>query len=222
MPDQPHPAVPSARPVINDCWNKIGVWGDASCPELVRHVHCRHCPVYSAAAAELLNGELPPGYVADWTSHFAREKPVVEQDTQSAVIFRIAAEWMFKEISELKAIHSLPHRRHDTILGLVNIRGELLVCVSLARVLNLEKTPETSRVAHPYLLVISHESSRLVFPVDEVGGIQHFSLQAVKTVPATVAGAGTTYVTGILPWRDKSVGCLDGPLLYYTLNKGLA
>ena len=228
MPNQPQASAGPALPVINDCWNKIGVWGDGSCPELARHVHCRHCPVYSAAAAELLNGELPAGYLAEWTAHFAREKPVVERDTQSAVIFRVGTEWfalsvtMFKEISELKAIHSLPHRRTDIVLGLANIRGELLVCVSLAKVLNLEQPPESNPAAHPFLLVISHEGTRLVFPVDAVGGLQHFSLQTVQKVPATVAGAMATYVTGILPWQGKSVGCLDGPLLYYTLNKSLA
>ncbi len=36
---------------IDDCWNRIGVRGDGSCPELKRHIHCRNCPVYSAAAA---------------------------------------------------------------------------------------------------------------------------------------------------------------------------
>ena len=44
-------SIPFARAGLNDCWNKIGVRGDGSCPELARHVHCRNCPVYSASAA---------------------------------------------------------------------------------------------------------------------------------------------------------------------------
>jgi chemotaxis-related protein WspD len=227
MQSQPGASAPAT---LNDCWNKIGVWGDAICPELVVHTHCRNCPVYSAAAAELLNGEPPAGYLAEWTRHFAREKPVVEKETHSVVLFRIGAEWLalpvtvFKEVSEVKPIHSLPHRRNRIVLGLVNIRGELLICVSLAEMLNLEKTPAVAleAKAHPYLLVISYEGSRLVFPVDEVAGIHHFNPHALHEVPATVSGAMSTYSSGILSWRDKSVGCLNEQLLVYTLNKSLS
>ena len=42
-----------------DCWNRIGVRGDASCPELADCAHCRHCATYSASAARLL-------YVTSW------------------------------------------------------------------------------------------------------------------------------------------------------------
>jgi len=57
-----------------DCWNKIGVSGDGTCGELVKFVHCRNCPVYSAAGAMLLDREPPAGYRKRWTEHFAIEK----------------------------------------------------------------------------------------------------------------------------------------------------
>ena len=48
---------------IDDCWNRIGVRGDGSCPELKQYVHCRNCPVYSAGAADAARcrraGQLP-------------------------------------------------------------------------------------------------------------------------------------------------------------------
>ena len=34
---------------IDDCWNRIGVLGDGSCPRLAEHIHCRNCPVHAAA-----------------------------------------------------------------------------------------------------------------------------------------------------------------------------
>ncbi|MCW1245836.1 chemotaxis protein CheW, partial [Pseudomonas sp. SAICEU22] len=40
---------------IDDCWNRIGVHGDKSCPLLAEHIHCRNCSVYSAAATRLLD-----------------------------------------------------------------------------------------------------------------------------------------------------------------------
>jgi chemotaxis-related protein WspD len=217
---------------INDCWNKIGVWGDGSCPELIKYIHCRNCPVYSAAAVKLLDRELPKGYIAEWTSHFAQETPAAAQDTNSVLIFRLGSEWLalstivFEEVSELKTIHSLPHQRNDIVLGLINIRGELLVGVSIAKALGLGETAQlkqkSNHTVHGRMLVVSSEGHRFVFPVDEVGGIHHFSLKEVKKVPTTVAGAGSTYTTGLLSWRDKSVGCLNDQLLFYTLNKSLS
>jgi Magnesium chelatase, subunit ChlI len=38
----------------NDCWNQIGVFGDGTCPELAKVIHCRNCPVYAAGGRSLL------------------------------------------------------------------------------------------------------------------------------------------------------------------------
>ena len=225
-------STPFARTGLNDCWNKIGVRGDGSCPELERHVHCRNCPVYSASAAKLLDADLPAGHLDEWTGHFSGEQKVEEAGTQSVVIFRIGAEWLalptavFKEVATLRAVHSLPHRRSGLVRGLANVRGTLLVCVSLGDLLVLEPATEMrkdrARTLHRRLLVISREGSRLVFPVDEVHGIHRCQPRELKAVPATVAKATATYTKAVLAWHDKAVGCLDDQLLFYTLNRSLA
>ena len=43
---------------IDDCWNRIGVCGDQTCPELTRFVHCHNCPVFSTASERLLTAPL--------------------------------------------------------------------------------------------------------------------------------------------------------------------
>ena len=232
MSDGFETSTPFARADLTDCWNKIGVHGDGSCPELERYVHCRNCPVYSASATKLLDAELPAGHLEEWTGHFSRAQQVEEAGTQSVVIFRIGAEWLalptavFKEVATLRPVHSLPHRRGSLVLGLANVRGALLVCVSLGDVLGLEKAPEVKkekgRTLHRRLLVISREGSRLVFPVDEVHGIHRCQPRELKAVPATVAKATATYTKSMLAWHDKTVGCLDDQLLFYTLNRSLA
>ena len=70
--------------------------------------------------------------------------------------------------------------------------------------------------------MISREGSRLVFPVDEVHGIHRCQPRELKEVPATVAKATATYTKSVLAWREKTVGCLDDQLLFYTLNRSLA
>src|SRR6187455_1714785 len=124
------------REIITDCWNKIGVRGDSSCTELEQAIHCRNCRVYSNAAANLLDGEPPADYIAHWTEQARQPKGLAERATVSVLIFRIGTEWLavqttaLTEIASLRPIHSIPHRRNGVVLGLTNIRGELLVCVS--------------------------------------------------------------------------------------------
>src|SRR5712691_5819429 len=119
------------------CWSRIGVWGDRQCGELQKHIHCHNCPAYSAAAAQMLDGELPPAYSQQWTEHFARTKEESSQETQSIIILRVGPEWLALPVNFLvevvgrRPVHSLPHSRNSFIKGLVNIRGQLLVCVSL-------------------------------------------------------------------------------------------
>ena len=111
------------------------------------------------------------------------------------------------------------------LLGLANIRGELLVCVALAGVLGLEKVgPEKSsskRAIYRRMVVAGREGSRFVFPVEEVHGIHLFNPNELKGLPSTVAKAQTTYIRGILLWQNKSVGCLDDQLLFEMLDGSL-
>src|SRR5690242_21691451 len=51
-----------------DCWNRIGVAGDRSCPELTAFIHCRNCPAFAAAARSFFDRPAPEGYLAEWSS----------------------------------------------------------------------------------------------------------------------------------------------------------
>ena len=218
--------------MIEDCWNKIGVRGDGTCPELKRHAHCRNCPVYGAAAAELLHAAPADEALSDRTHHFAKPKHIEEGCSQSILIFRLDTEWLavptsiVDEVATPKPIHSLPGRRNHTVLGLTNVRGELLMSVSLALILNLPTSPESTRAGTPTsyarLLVLRRDSARVVCPVDEVYGIHRFSPSALRDVPATLARAGSRYSTKLLPWDGRSVGILDDQLLFYAVRRSVA
>ena len=215
---------------IDDCWNRIGVQGDMSCPELERHIHCRNCPVYGAAAARLLDSELPDGYVDERTSHYARMQLDESRATGAFTLFRIGAEWLclpasaVSEITSMRTIHKLPHRA-QVVLGVVNVRGELLICLSLAHLLGVDPAPaprEGDAIAYPRLVVMASDQGRLVFPVDEMHGIERFAPGALQEVPASIGKAAATYTSAMLPWGERSVGCLDAGLVLYGFHRGLA
>jgi chemotaxis-related protein WspD len=68
---------------LNDCWNRIGTWGNRQCPVLKGAIHCRNCSVYSSAATRRLEEELPPGYLDRWTDHFAVRAQPTDQPSQN-------------------------------------------------------------------------------------------------------------------------------------------
>jgi chemotaxis-related protein WspD len=228
-PLTPAPVQQTGTQEIDTCWTRIGVHGNGSCPELKRFIHCRNCGVFSSAAHRLLDRPLPEEYRREWTHHFSQQKKRAAQTKLSAVIFRVSDEWLalptqaFQEVAERRRIHSLPHRRQGIVLGLANIRGELLICVALARLLGLDRAPaaQVARTTYDRLLVTAWEGSRLVFPVDEVQGIHRFQGHELREPPSTVMKSKPSFSEGILLWRDKAVGFLDPALLFSTLNQSL-
>jgi chemotaxis-related protein WspD len=212
-----------------DCWNTIGVAGDQSCRELPRTIHCHNCAIYAAAAAQFLDRPLPPEYRREWAAHFAREKKIAAPAKTSALIFRIGNEWLgmptpaFQEIAERRALHSLPHRRRGVVLGLINVRGELLICAALSKLLGLEDTSHHQRriAVFDRILVANWSGQRFAFPVDEVHGVHRFHSADLREPPATVARSGVNCAIGVFPWRHHTVGYLEPESLFAALNRNL-
>jgi len=126
------------------------------------------------------------------------------------------------EILEMRPVHSLPHRRNGVVSGLVNVRGGLFLCISLAALLGLEPAKEPQRSGRSRLLVLNRDESHFAFPVDEVHGTHRYDPGLLKEVPATVAKTVPTYTRHVLTWQDKSVACLDEDLLFSAFNRNLA
>ena len=215
---------------VHDCWNSIGVRGDVSCPELQRHVHCHNCPVYAAAALALLDREPPAGTNAGWTAHFAEPLAQAAAGTVSLFVFRIGPDWLampaalVTEVAPERTVHSLPHRRRGALLGVVNVHGALVMCVSIGAVLGLDAAPADA-AARPFargrIVLIRHGDLRAACPVDEVSGVHRVEPAVLADTPAAVSGPRAC-VTHLWAWRDGTVGVLDETLLGQALRRSVA
>ena len=236
---QPSASAKQKATRLEDCWNHIGVFGDRSCEVLIDCVHCRNCHVYSAAGRSLLE-RLPPGdYLQEWTSVLAETKRGSESSTLSAdgtvvrsdqslsvMIFRLASELfalpvgVFLEVSAPFMVHSVPGRTNDLFLGMVNIRGEIMLAASLTNLLGL-KTLQASSGSHTgvgRMAVASAPEGKWVFPIDEIYGIYLFNRVDVKPAPVVISNANSSYANGVFQWQNRSVSLLDPDRIFSALN----
>jgi chemotaxis-related protein WspD len=208
-------------PLVDDCWNRIGVKGDGSCPELPRVVHCHNCPVFAAAGQKLFEREPPAECVEEWTSALARKESTVDCDTTAVLIFRIGAEWLaldvrsVVEVSEMRVVRRVPQRSDRMFLGLANIRGELQLCIALAELLGIE----TDAGPGTRLLIAEDSPRRWAFAVDEVAGVHHKGAGEIGNIPSTVAHSSTHFSQRIFTWNGKRVGYLAAEQIFAALQK---
>ncbi|TNF36192.1 MAG: chemotaxis protein CheW, partial [Gammaproteobacteria bacterium] len=142
--------------IIHDCWNKIGIWGKEKprCRELDELVHCNNCPVYAEAGRMLLGRPVDKNYLDEWLGNLSKPRDEASDQTHSALCFRLGDEWfalpsaIIREITHCSKHHSLPHRKNRVLRGLVNVRGELLLCFSLGALFQLQKSEKELASIH--------------------------------------------------------------------------
>jgi len=224
------------EPPVPECWRVIGIAGDHSCPELATFIHCRNCPVLADAARTFFDRDPPPGYLETWRQIL--EEPAADSDgeTTSVLVFRLAKEWfalpaaVLVEVTMPRALHRVPHRGGG-LTGLVNIRGQLQLCMSLHALTGIDDTPnaETARatpgaeadslsVPAARLLVLERDAAagteRWVVGVDEVAGVYRLPRTAARGVPSTVGQTPQRCSTALFDWQGRTVGLLDERLVF--------
>ena len=210
---------------IDDCWNRIGIHGDKSCPLLSEHIHCRNCAVYSTAATRLLDR-----YALQQDDRVQVSNTVEsEVKTRSLLMFRLGEEWLglatrcLVEVAPLQAIHSLPHQRSGALLGVANVRGALVACLSLVELLGLDGISNVApgtRVM-PRMLIIAAHGGPVVVPVDEVDGIHAIDEQILDAASRSGTQASAKYTRGVLQFKGRSLRWLDEEQLLSAVTRSL-
>ena len=234
-------SVSENRPL--DCWRVIGVGGDRSCPELETYIHCRNCPVMANAAEAFFNRAPPDGYLDEWRRVLETTSENTESSGLSVLVFRLADEWFslaaesLTEVTPLRKIHTIPHRSNSVFAGMVNVRGQLLLCCSLHGLLGLRQidplvlkqrktldqksddnrsiqlSDDAAILAPERLLVTSLTTSRVTrrwtFPVNEVAGVHRISEEELRDVPSTVGKPGQRFSSALFSWNSRTVSLLD-------------
>lgn len=213
---------------IDDCWNRIGVNGDQSCAKLAAHIHCRNCEVYSGAAQRNLQRPVDAAYRAQWADHFRQPQQRSAASDQSALVFRIGAEWLalptvtVSSVAPLAAAHRLPHRAPAGLLGIVNVGGKLKPMMSLGALLGIDEqaVPATlGRHVFARLLVMRWEGQSFALPVADLHGIARYPQAGLAAPAATINKGLDRFLTGVLTLGDMRIGVLDAALIGHQLTR---
>jgi chemotaxis-related protein WspD len=127
----------------------------------------------------------------------------------------------------------VPHRAGTALAGIVNVRGQLQLCVSLHAVLGLPGGPQAS-AAHPggpedgagRLIVLERTAGptaeRWVVGVDEVAGVHRVGRADLRPVPSTVSQAAARCSSALFEWQERTVALLDEVRLFEALREAVS
>lgn len=209
---------------IDDCWNRIGIHGERSCPLLVEHIHCRNCSVYSAAATRLLDRY---SLAQEHRVQAYGSEAHSEIKTRSILVFRLGEEWLglptrcLVEVAPLQVVHSLPHQRSRALLGVANVRGALVACLSLVELLGLDSAPAVTQSVRimPRMLIVAAKDGPVVVQVDEVDGIHAIDERVLDSASSSGDHANAKYTRGVMQWNARSLRLLDEDQLLLAVTR---
>jgi chemotaxis-related protein WspD len=201
------------------------------------HIHCRNCPVFAGAALGFFERRAPDGYLADWSEWLAEpagpatywnasevesEQYLSQDEAVSVFIFQLGEEWLafhtktIVEVASPSPIHRIPHRSNSVLTGVVNLQGQVQLCVSLHGLLGATATPRPS----PRLVVLrdADRAETWVFAADDVVGVRRVPRAQWRTVPSTLINPAIGFSQAILSWDGRTVGLLDEQRIFTALR----
>jgi chemotaxis-related protein WspD len=213
-----------SAPQIERCWAEIGTWGDGTCPLLFEAAHCRNCEIFANKGRRLLDRVPPADYIDGWTAVLADARKDEGERQRVALVVSLGEAYyavpvaICREAMDAVPIRRIPHRSDDFVLGLVGVRGELRVCLSLAA---LGLDDGDGRGYHRMVLLERREGGDWVVPVTEIHGIHRYGDDDIEPIPMTVSQSPNPYTIGLVRWQDRLLGVLDDELLIAALARRL-
>lgn len=184
------------------------------------------------SASRLFNRTPEKAYLREWAEVLAQPAENLQDSKEtSVVIFRLADQWfslptlLFSEIASERTINKIPHQNHSILLGVVNLRGQLRLCFSMHRLLEVEQRVDpihnTLKKGYPRLLAITDGEEIWTFPVEEVDRVGEIDNSKISNVPVNVSNSQENCLKGILHLNRKKIHVIDQELFLVNLKRNL-
>ncbi len=136
-------------------------------------------------------------------------KQITDSLIQSFLVFDLAGETycinaqFVREVYPLKDYTSLPGVP-SYILGIINVRGQILTIVNLKKLFNL---PEKGLGELNKVIIIRDQKMEFGILADSITGFNGLQCESIGELPTTFQGIGSDYLKGITP---ENIIILDG------------
>jgi purine-binding chemotaxis protein CheW len=148
----------------------------------------------------------------------ASSHPVAEE-SRSFLCFFLAGQQYAIDLLNIREVRPLPTLTRvvhspDYILGVANLRGEIVPVVDLKKRFGLATTSEldqsASKVAASTLLIVTEmDSKRVAITVDEIREVCQVYPSDIKSIPRTTLAMDIKYLSGMLQTDHGMVLILD-------------
>lgn len=92
------------------------------------------------------------------------------------------------------------------VIGLINLRGQLVTAIDLRRRMDLPPSPEGQKTIN---VVVRHEEAAVALQVDEIGDVVDVGDELFEKTPETVQGLARELMTGVYKLKDTLLLILD-------------
>lgn len=181
----------------------------------------------SGALARLLDRPLIESDLHASTDDAAQPAETGERGRIGIALFGLGSESLALPASVVRRVTPfappvrIPHRSSGVLRGVCNVRGDLVLCADLRRLLGMaaraEETTDALRT-----MVIGPASAAWAFEVDALHGIGRIDPGALASAPLTVEHALGAFVLGLAEVEHRPVTVLDGERVLAGFKAALA
>ncbi len=142
----------------------------------------------------------------------AEKREVKEEDTENFLVFAIENEWYALDLTNIKeelvpfSIVPLPSVS-SSVLGVINLRGDILAVVDLKSLFELSRGEEKSPKSR--FIVIEKGDAKFCLVVDKVEEIYNLPLNSIEPPLSTIEEVKMGYLKGEISYMDKLIGLID-------------
>lgn len=157
--------------------------------------------------------------------------PVDLRSSQSVryLLFQIGEEiaalpaMTLRRVTPTARVIPIPHRSTPVLRGMCNIRGELVLCANLHRLLGLPSRDEAAEAAETSrMVIIGPAENSWAFEVDALRGIENADPHTFRKPPVTVGRSIADFTLGVTEFGEISVTVLDGDRILAGFKAALA
>jgi len=110
-----------------------------------------------------------------------------------------------QEINKLIEMTRVP-QAPEYVLGILNLRGEIVTIVDLGKKLSLKSTEMSDKTRN---IIVNSNGEHIGLMVERISDVIQAEWEKVEAPPANIGGVQGRYFTGVFKTEDRLIGILD-------------